>query len=220
MRGLLLRSTSDTPLDVQSELLTRIADVVAANLESPLAQADYLKACFDSGLLGKSGYKRRPGEHPANFTALAMASVKIDEQHGALLSDVVHEFCSWKQLVLNALHQRFGNTVYVPDFFAVHQDFSGNDKLDDEHSHPPSSNRTWTDVADYICESLNVIRLPVWRDAHWRVAVLPNLVGARDADVSTQVGYFYELLERREQMGDALSAEDVKNLKVFWLRSR
>ena len=62
-------------------------------------------------------YKHRPGEHPANLVALAMAGSVVLAEHGALLADVALEFCKWKQLILHALRERFGASVYVPDFF-------------------------------------------------------------------------------------------------------
>ena len=58
------------------------------------------------------------------------------------------------------------------------------------------------------------MRLPVLRDGRWQIALLPNMVGTSDEDVSEQVGQFYDLLAVRERMGVELTAADVRNLKA------
>ena len=135
-------------------------------------------------------------------------------QHGALLSDVALEFCKWKQLVLLSLRSKFGEGVYVPEFFQIYN-FSVADEDRATFLKSLNSCSSWFRVYDFIRERLNVISLPVQSGGSWRVALLPNMAGANDADVSAQVGTFYELLALRQRMGIELTQDDVSNLARF-----
>ena len=135
-------------------------------------------------------------------------------QHGALLSDVALEFCKWKQLVLLSLRSKFGEGVYVPEFFQIY-DFSVADERAAFLTSLRGHHGSWVRVYDFIRERINVISLPVQSGGSWRVALLPNMAGANDADVSAQVGTFYELLALRQRMGIELTQDDVSNLARF-----
>lgn len=126
------------------------------------------------------------------------------------------QFCLGKQCVLSATRAHFGETVYVPRFFTEHDfEVTSEEQREELLKTLNRSGGTWTRACDYVCSRLSIIRLPVQREGRWRVALLPNIVGASDADVSVQVGMFYELLEKSEQLlGDSLSAEQVASLKA------
>ena len=71
-------------------------------------------------------------------------------------------------------------------------------------------------ASSFICNNLNVVRLPVkvaghW---HWRQALLPNIVGLSDEDFSEQLGHFYQLEAVRSNQGATMTPEDVRNLKA------
>ena len=152
-----------------------------------------------------------------------MAGILVQCQRGALLMDVVLVFCKWKQMVLRALQSRFGETVCVAEFFQTHE-FETVHSEEKQRSEEQRSKlaiamqaKTWKNISVFVCESLNVTRLPVQRNGRWCIALLPNMVGASDFDVASGVGTFYEVLElhrQQEQRGDALSSDDVANLAV------
>ena len=207
--GQLLRSTSATPLPHQLEWFKREATLVSAELDDE--EAVTLRRCFHDGIFTQGNYARSAGQHPADITGLAFAGSLVQMQHGALLSDVALEFCKWKQLVLLSLRSKFGEGVYVPEFFQIYN-FSVADEDRAAFRKSLNSCRSWFRVYDFIRERLNVISLPVQSAGSWRVALLPNMAGANDADVSAQVGTFYELLALRQRMGIELTQDDVSNL--------
>ena len=223
-KALLMRSTSEKPLSEQVASLVQMATIISKELDTPVAEAassSFLKICFDQELLMEGGYKHHAGEHPANLSGLAVAGLHLKTQRGALLSDVALKFCEFKQYTLHALRERFGEEhVYVPEFFD--QGFNFDPTTTEERKLlleriKRTHGSMWDGAYDYVCESLNVMRLPVLRDGSWRVALLPNSAGAPDDDVREQVAAFYNLLSLRAQLatqGDALSAADVKNLKA------
>ena len=208
-RSLLMRSTCEVPLADQVTTLTTIAGFVAPQLDEG---GPYLQACFDLGWLLESHHRLNPMRHPANLLALAMAGTLVHSQRGALLLDATLEFCKWKQNVLRALRGRFGESVYIPDFFEDHEFDVASEQRE---ALVRAVNVKLRAIKDFVCESLNVTRLPVRRGGSWYVALLPNMVGASDADVAAGVGTFYELLKLREEQhrrGDELTADDVANL--------
>ena len=206
----------------QVAILSQITAVISTQLDAPDEGAAYLCMCFELGWLLES-QQRWSGRHPANLVALAMAGILVQCQRGALLMDVVLEFCKWKQMVLRALQSRFGETVCVAEFFQIHK-FETVHSEEEQRSEEQRSKlaiamqaQTWKHISVFVCESLNVTRLPVQRNGRWCVAVLPNVVGASDIDVASGVGTFYEVLElhrQQEQRGDALSSGDVAKLAV------
>jgi len=66
----------------------------------------------------------------------------------------------------------------------------------------------------YICNNLNVVRLPVKVAGHWCQGLLPNVVGLSDEDFSESLGHFYQLEAVRSNQGATMTPEDVRNLKA------
>ena len=95
-------------------------------------------------------------------------------QHGALLSDVALGFCKRKQLVLLSLRSKFGEGVYVPEFFQIY-DFSVADERAAFLTSLRGHHGSWVRVYDFIRERINVISLPVQSGGSWRVALLLNI---------------------------------------------
>ena len=76
------------------------------------------------------------------------------------------------------------------------------------------SHRHYRRAVAYICNNLNVVRLPVKVAGYWRQALLPNVVGLSDEDFSEQLGYFYQLEAVRNKHGATMTPDDVRNLKA------
>ena len=215
-RGLIMRSSCEMPLSEQLDTLKACTSLIAQQLEAHHQQTSecILAQLNNIGALLESGYKNDPDNHPANLAGLASAAAFIMEQQGALLSDVALRFCRGKQLVLRVCREQFGKTVYVPTYFEEHEfDFETDEQCATLLS-ACNQGGSWTRVCDYICSRLSIIRLPVQRTGSWRVALLANLVGASDTDVSVQVGLFYELMATREKLGAELSPEQISSLKA------
>ena len=210
-----MRSTAQTSLVEQIATLSTITAVITTELGGPREKANYLQTCFDLGLLLEE-YKRFSGLHPANLAGLAMAGHFLQAQQGALLMHAALEFCKWKQSVLHTLRSQFGDSVYISGFFKEH-DFQI-DVTSDEQRRAllvAVNGSVWDDIMAFICESLNVTRMPVLHNGTWCVALLPNMVGASDDDIASGVATFYELLKLREeqqQRGEVLTPDDVANL--------
>jgi hypothetical protein len=212
-RNMLMRSTCGTPLVEQAATLSTIAGVISTQSNAACENAAYLQTCFDLGFLHKN-HKRFVRMHPADLVGLAVVGNLVQSQRGVLLMHAALEFCKWKQIMLRDLRTRFGDTVYISGFFEEHEfDVSS----DEQRSALLSAveHRQWDSIKLFICESLNVTRLPVLHDGSWCVALLPNIVGASDDDVADGVATFYELLKLREeqqQRGEALTTDDMANL--------
>ena len=210
---LLARSRHLTSLDDQVVALKQKAEIIDAELfdsELPQSEHIYLNACFQSGLFTKGMYKRHVDEHPSNIAGLAAAGELLLTQRPMLMMNALATFLAAKQRVLHALRERFGaSVVFVPPIFDLFDFLLDPAAVSKAHD-------LMTNVRDYLCTRLNVIRLPVQREGagKWLLALLPNITGASDADVIEQVGVFYELHAARERMGTALTQEDVRNLRV------
>ena len=225
-RTLLMRSRCETPIAEQVAALTAIVRVVSTQLDEPAEGARYLRSCFELGWLHESSRRTSLCRHPATFVGLAMAGLMVQSRRGALLRDVALEFCKWKQHVLRALQSRFGQAVFIPDFFEQHN-FQVESPQECSELLIATNGNKWGQICDFICESLSVTRMPVLYDGTWCIALLPNMVGASDADVASGVATFYELLElhrqQREQQqdsGEELSSDDVANLAAVLRGSR
>ena len=214
-RSLLMRSRCTKPLREQAAELHVDAEIYYDELKLEAGRRPILEVNLAEGLFSRDKYLKHSDAHPANVIALAAACRLVSIQRGALLADVADTFVVQKQRVLHALRNLYGSDkVYVPKFF---------DAFDFQDPAQFAAARTATmfngvgtyrRVYDWICDRLNVIRLPVkTASGHWRLALLPNLVGASDTDMIDQVGIFYELHASRARLGASLSCEDIRNLK-------
>ena len=213
-RSLLMRSGCVIGLSQQVAEWKEIGDIVEAELfNTALPDEDllYLPACFVDGLLERGKHDKHMDEHPANIIGKLAAGEFILTRRGAELKQVLGVFLAAQQRTFFALRSSFGETVHVPGIF---------DRFDFmEPSSLPAQVKAAHDwlgrTRDYICSSLNVIRLTVKAKTDWSIAVVPNIVGASDADVISQVGIFYELYAARDLHGVSMTADDVRNWKAI-----
>ena len=183
-RSLLMRSRLETPLKQQVMDLKATADIVEHELFSGAAEHEriYLNACFSDGLFTEAMYEKHKDEHPANIAGLAAAGDLLLTQRGALMNDLLGAFLSKKQRVLAALQEAY-ESVDCPPFFTQFN-FQDEELLSEQVG---AAHNWLKEPRDYLCTRLNCIRLPVLgEDGNWRLALLPNIVGASDDDVVDQ----------------------------------
>ena len=213
-RALLMRAVCETSLADQHATIKKEADIYKAELlqlQKEDGEFPVITSCLISGLFSEYNYTRRPDEQPANKIALAAAAELLLTRRGAKMDEVATTFLASKQRALHALRARFGEAIYVPSYLTravIFDDAAAVTLLKEESS--------WWEAYGFICNRLNVIRLPVKSEGgHWALALVPNVVGASNADVIDQVASFYELFAARARLGAALTADDVRNLKVI-----
>jgi hypothetical protein len=216
----LMRSQHTVPLKCQHAAFQEDASIFEGELDE--AECPTLSAYHTVGQFSEDKYKKAALLHPANIAGLEAASNLVLTRHGAHMMEVMEAFFSRKQRMLHSLRDKFGDSVYVPPFFDKYN-FVGEQRADDVKTARQST--PYENQSKFVCNNLNVIRLPVKNEtgvqARWKLALLPNIVGASDEDVVEQVGIFYQLHSARAQRGAAMSQEDVRNLKaVLPARSR
>lgn len=212
-RAPVMRSNLAIPLAEQHAVFKEEADIFEAELLAlnKLSESwPCLAASFSAGLFSKQSYIHRADEHPANTMALEAASKLLLNEHGVLMAEVATAFLKTKQRVLHTLFERFGpDAVYVPSFLACNL-------ADPEVLATVREGRGFLEAYDFICDRLNVIRLPTKTEGgRWALTLLPNIVGASDADLMHQVGVYYQLHTMRQRLGTSLTRTDVCNLKAI-----
>lgn len=222
VRPLIMRSTRPSTLHDERRDLVRCARDFDIDLAAPPSERFVIQYYIDEGSLGnlsRSGGKLSAIDNPINKMALGDVAGLVIRDGGISLVDALAAFLNAKRKISVYLRDRLGESVYVsPGLAALDFDHVAMLRRDDSSNVSAYYRSAGIDVHffyDFICNYLNVIRLPLKHGNYWLLTLIPNILGATDEEMGRQLCLYYKVHSRREQMGVVLTAEDMANIKAI-----